>query len=81
MQQKRGTGVTLFQQDSELPNVTGEGITRTSDPEAGFYWVEALFRGSCPLHSCIRANSSSQAVAFCRARHPTAYLVRLMEGQ
>ncbi|MEB3169075.1 MAG: hypothetical protein VKK97_10140 [Synechococcaceae cyanobacterium] len=58
----------------------GEGITRCSDPDAGFYWVDVIMRGAPPLASCVRAHSGQQAVEFCKARHPNAVMVRLMEA-
>lgn len=61
------------------PDSSGEGITRTSDPDASFHWVEVLMRGAPPLYSCVRATSAEQAVQFCHARHPNAVLARLME--
>jgi hypothetical protein len=59
----------------------GEGITRCSDPSAGFYWITVYMRGAPPMASCVRANSAEQAEAFCMARHPNAVLARCMEGQ
>lgn len=78
---KREGRYTQFWRDNDAPDLVGEGITRTSDPDAGFYWVEVIMRGAAPLASCVRARSPEQAVQFCQARHPNAVLTRLMEGQ
>lgn len=77
----RQPSYALNWRDNGEPEVSGEGITRTSDPDAGFYWVEVVMRQSPPLYSYVRATSAEQAVAFSKARHPHAYLVRLMEGE
>lgn len=71
----------VWREGYEISQHTGEGVTYTTDPAAGFYWVEVLMRGTGPLHSCVRATSAQQAVDFCKARHPNAVLVRLMEGE
>ena len=69
----------VWRESYEQADQCGEGITRTSDPDAKFWWVEVLMRGSPPLYSYVRATSGKQAVQFCQARHPNAVLARLME--
>lgn len=61
------------------PTHAGEGITRCTDPDASFYWVDVIMRGAPPMASYVRAQNGQQAVEFCKARHPNAVLVRLME--
>ena len=58
----------------------GEGVTRTSEPGAGHYWVEIRAAHAAPIYSYVRATSPEQAVLFSRNRHPNAVMVRLMEG-
>ena len=71
----------VWHEDYEQGSRSGEGITRTSDPEAGFYWVHVYLRGAAPMSSRVRAMSPEQAVQFCQARHPQAVLVQLAEGE
>lgn len=71
----------VWHEDYEQGNRAGEGITRCSDPDAGFYWVDVYMRGAPPMSSRVRALSAEQAVQFCQARHPQAVLVRLAEEQ
>jgi anionic cell wall polymer biosynthesis LytR-Cps2A-Psr (LCP) family protein len=66
--------------DPNQPDVLGEGITRCSEPGSSMYWVEVLTRNQSPLYSYVRAMNGDQALQFCRARHPNAALVRLMEA-
>jgi hypothetical protein len=63
------------------PSSAGEGITRCTDPDAGYFWVNVYMRGAPPMASRVRALSPEQALQFCQARHPNAVLVRVMEGQ
>lgn len=70
----------VWRESHDEPAHSGEGITRTEDPSAGFYWVEVLIRGQAPMHSCVRAISGTQAETFARNRHPQALAVRLMEA-
>lgn len=81
MERLPNRGTMLFPQEPDAPVSTGEGITFTTEPGAGFYWVEILHSGQAPLYSYVRAQSSCQAKAFCRNRHPRAMLIRLMEGE
>lgn len=71
----------VWRDDYQQNQQSGEGITYTTDPSARLYWVEVLLRGAAPMTSRVRAMSGPQAVEFCRARHPQAVMVRLMEGQ
>lgn len=69
----------VWHDDYESGQQAGEGVTRTTDPDAGLYWVEVLMRGVAPMRSRVRATSAAQAVQFCQARHPNALLTRLMK--
>lgn len=52
--------------------VTGEGITRTSDPRARLWALVIPLPGLRPLHCTIRATSKAEAIRFAAARHPSA---------
>jgi hypothetical protein len=71
----------VWRDDYDQGHQNGEGITRCSDPDADFYWVNVFMRGAPPMASKVRARSGQQAVEFCQARHPQAVLVQLVEGQ
>jgi len=57
---------------SDEPSHVGEGITRTSDPDARLWPVTVTFPGTRPLLTTIRAASAGQAEEFARNRHPNA---------
>lgn len=61
---------------SDEPNHVGEGITRTSDPDARLWPVTVTFNaGGRPMATLIRAVSAGQAEQFARNRHPSARTV------
>jgi hypothetical protein len=68
-------------QEPDQPVATGEGITRCSDPNAPAFWVDVWYRNQKPMACYVRAWNPQQAIQFCRARHPDAVMVELMEGQ
>ena len=69
----------VWRESYEQGHQAGEGITRCSDPDAGYFWVNVYMRGAPPMASRVRATSPEQALQFCQARHPHAVLVRLAE--
>lgn len=68
-------------QEPDQPVATGEGITRCGDPNAPAFWVDVWYRNQKPMACYVRAWTPQQAIQFCRARHPDAVMVELMEGQ
>jgi hypothetical protein len=69
----------VWRDSYEQGHQNGEGITRCSDPEADYFWVNVYMRGAPPMASRVRAYSARQAVEFCQNRHPNAVLVQLVE--
>ena len=69
----------VWRDDYEQGQHVGEGITRCSDPDAPYFWVNVYMRGAPPMASRVKARSGRQAVEFCQARHPNAVLVQLAE--
>jgi hypothetical protein len=52
--------------------VMGEGITRTSDPDAIMYDFLLNFKEMMPLKISLLATSKKQAIKFAKNRCPTA---------
>ncbi|MFS6817989.1 hypothetical protein AAF134_01030 [Synechococcus lacustris Tous-12m] len=50
----------------------GEGITRTSDPDAIMYDLILNFKEMMPLKITLLATSKKQAIKFAKYRYPTA---------
>lgn len=71
----------VWRDDYEQSTQRGENVTYTTDPNASHFWVEVLLRGMPPMAARVRATSAEQAVQFCQARHPNAWLVRLRGEQ
>ena len=58
--------------------LTGEGITRTSDPGARLWPAEVVFPGRRPMRCTVRAISRQQAKQFAAARHPDATSISIL---
>lgn len=52
--------------------IMGEGITRTSDPDAIMYDLILNFKEMMPLRISLLATSKKQAIKFAKSRCPTA---------
>lgn len=50
---------------------TGEGISRTSNPNAKLYEIVVTFSGMRPMREQLRATSSAEAAKFAANRYPT----------
>jgi len=55
-----------------MTTVMGEGITRTSDPDAIMYDLILNFKEMMPLRISLLATSKKQAIKFAKNRYPTA---------
>jgi hypothetical protein len=49
----------------------GEGLSRTSNPNAKLYEVVVTFSGMRPMREQLRATSSAEAAKFAANRYPT----------
>jgi hypothetical protein len=49
----------------------GEGLSRTSDPNAKLYEIVVTFSGMRPMREQLRATSSAEAAKFAANRYPT----------
>lgn len=56
----------------------GEGITRTSNPNAKLWPYEVKFPLGQPMRGTIRAMTKNEALRFAQARHPEATAVHLL---
>lgn len=56
----------------------GEGITRTSHPQAKLWPYEVRFPLGQPMRGTIRALTKQQALQFAQTRHPDATAVRML---
>ena len=57
--------------------IGGEGITRTSNPEAKLFRVKVEFETGRPVLDTLRAMDGRQAKRFCKNRYPTATVITL----
>lgn len=69
----------VWRESYEQGHRNGEGVTRCTDPNADYFWVNVHLVGTRPMASCVRAQTPEQAIEFCRARHPQAVMVELRE--
>lgn len=60
--------------------VMGEGITRTSDPDAIMYDLILNFKEMMPLRITLLATSKKQAIKFAKNRCPTALSIILLNN-
>jgi len=51
--------------------IIGEGLSRTSNPNAKLYEIVVTFSGMRPMRERIRATSKAEAVKFAANRYPT----------
>ena len=49
----------------------GEGLSRTSNPNARLYEIVVTFSGMRPMREQLRATSSAEAAKFAANRYPT----------
>ena len=49
----------------------GEGLSRTSNPNAKLYEIVVTFSGMRPMREQLRATSSAEAAKFAANRYPT----------
>lgn len=49
----------------------GEGLSRTSNPNAKLYEIVVTFSGMRPMRERLRATSSAEAAKFAANRYPT----------
>lgn len=69
----RGTDVSfVLTWSDEEPNRLGEGISRTSDPNAKRWRVIVQIPGQMPLREIINAHTRKEAKEFAEARYPKA---------
>jgi len=56
----------------------GEGVSRTSDPNAHLYEMLVEFNGMKPMREWIRAMSRDEAAKFAANRYPTATKITII---
>jgi hypothetical protein len=56
----------------------GEGVSRTSDPNAHLYEMLVEFNGMKPMREWIRAMSRADAAKFAANRYPTATKITII---
>ena len=66
--------MTRYKGDDE-PLVGGEGLTRTSDPQAQLWALVVTLPGTRPLKTTVLATSLDEAIRFSHNRHPHAIKV------
>jgi hypothetical protein len=57
---------------------TGEGISRTSDPNATLYEIIVDYGGMKPMREWIKATSRKQAAIFAANRYPTSTKITII---
>jgi hypothetical protein len=64
------------------PELIGEDITRTSEPNTELFWCDVVFVAGPSMRCTVRARDSRQALRFALARHPGAdpNRTRIMAG-
>jgi len=56
----------------------GEGVSRTSDPNAHLYEIVVEFTGMKPMREWIRAMSRDEAAKFAANRYPTSTKITII---
>jgi hypothetical protein len=67
-----------FAFDDDPCKLSGEGITRTTEPGAKFWPVEIRWPGRRPMRCTIRATNKQQAHQFAERRHPDASSITMI---
>ncbi len=68
--------IMLWREEPQ-PN-TGDGISRTADPNAQLYEILVEFVGLMPMREWLRATSRKEAAKFAANRYPTATKITIV---
>jgi len=61
----------------ENGGAAGEGISRTSDPNARLFPITVEYKGMQPMREWIKATTKEEALKFANNRYPTATKITL----